>query len=131
MNEDVYRAYDRLNDRMIYYTWENLMSAAVATGYCNHEIPDNIRKLIRIAEYDYSKQMRMRFIGVTSSNGLDIYENDIVRSQYTLPSVVHYNDSGLLSFGDTQPFDGVYPDEKWVVIGHIYTYKGEYVNDNR
>lgn len=91
-----FRAWDIEKEQMIYYTWEELIDAAVATELCNHTITENVSDLIRVAEYDCSERMRMQCVGATDMNGTDIYEGDIIRKEECSPDDMAYGYYGSI-----------------------------------
>ena len=60
-----------------------------------------------------------QFTGLRDYQDNDIYEGDIVRSQYTYPLIVMYANNGELLF-DESPYQSVYDDEKWIILGNIH-----------
>ena len=64
----------------------------------------------------------MQYTGLLDKNGKEIYEGDIIESQYFLPSEVMFVNGCFLacdiSFPDAE--SGDYEDIEWKVIGNIY-----------
>ena len=135
-----FRAWDIEKAQMIYYTWEEMIDAAVSTELCNYTITENVSDLIRVTENDYSEQMRMQYVGISDMNGTDIYVGDIIRKEMCSPDDMAYGfygsigvviyDDGAMGFvidttdtGDEGFYDtrGInFTSENIEVIGNIY-----------
>ena len=139
MKELKFRSYDISRDLMIYYTWEDIMTAVKATEYVYYLIPDNISDLIYMMEHK-NFGGPMQYVGKADMNDQDIYEGDIIRKEQCTPDdpvygyygsigavVENENSMGWyirsLDVGDQSFYDHMginFSFDEIAVIGNIY-----------
>ena len=108
-----FRAWDENQQRMIYYSWSDLIRVLDT-----NELRENTRSLHYITKYDWSPQMRMQFIGKHDMDGVDIYESDIVYKELCDPddpACGYYGATGVIEedqFGMGWVISAVDDDDK-------------------
>ena len=75
-------------------------------------------------EWSNGTAIFLQFTGLYDRNGKEIYEGDVVESQYFKPSEVTFKNGGFY-FWDITPADAesTYPDVQWEIKGNIYEKK--------
>lgn len=128
-----FRAWDRTNRRMMYYTFSDMINAMSASHTNDGYVTPAMKNIIHLMKYDITGITQQRFVGVQDIDGHGIYEGDILRKEegskddivdgyYGSVGVVVYDESSAMFTVDVD-----YTGDEWFcicddvrVVGNIY-----------